>query len=178
MKKEENESRWVSYSASRRRERRPADEIDYSDAAEYQQTEFGPLSKIDDSSTRAYRLNRREGYSPTEGDKPRFAGALATALDLPESQMKEVYSIMGELDLSAFGSQRRLELVALGVITVVVNYDRFQRQQNPDATRISETSDFQELMIQFEIDYSDLGTVKRVVKQELKDMGYFDAGSH
>ncbi|EJN57758.1 hypothetical protein [Halogranum rubrum] len=80
---------------------------------------------------------------------------------------------MSELNLAAFGSQRRIETVALGVITVVVNYDRFQRRQDPDATRITETPEFRQLLADHEINYSDIGTAKRVVKQELNEQNYF-----
>lgn len=173
MEESEGGPFWGSYSQKRKREKRPADEINYADALEHQKRESGKLPAEYDTSVRAYRLNRREGYSPTEGDKPRIAGALGSALDLTDSQLQEIYTIMSDLNLVAFGNQRKIETVALGVIAVVVNYDRFQRQRNPDATRISETSRFQELMMEFEIDYSDLGTAKRVVKQELKNQGYF-----
>lgn len=173
MGNEDSEPRWRDHSSEKGREEGSAEEIGYEEAAEYQQTEFGPLVTPDGSSARTYRLNRREGYSPTEGDKPRVGGALASALGLTEAQTDEVYTIMSELNLSAFGSQRRLETVVLGVITVVVNYDRFQRQRNPDASRISESRPFRQLMMEFDTSYSDLGTVKRVVKKELKEMGHY-----
>jgi hypothetical protein len=165
--------RWTSYSSKTDEETPPNDEISYAEAKEYQQMEFGPLDHPDNAAPRAQRLNRREGYSPTEDDKWRVGGALASSLGLTEAQMNEVYSIMSELNLAAFGSQRCIETVSLGVIAVVVNYDRFQRRQNPDATRIVETSEFRELMVDLDIDYSDIGTAKRVVKQELNGQGYF-----
>ena len=170
---EEEEPGWKSYSPEKADEQPKADEISYADAAKYQETEFGPVPSEYASSARTERLNRREGYSPTEGDKPRFAGALASPLDLTERQTNEVYSIMSDLNLAAFGSQRRIETVALGVITVVVNYDRFHRQQNPEAFRIAESEEFRQLMKELDVDYSDIGTAKRVVKQELKEQGYF-----
>ena len=173
MKQKEGKPQWVSYSSEKQEEERSTADISYADASEYQETEFGPLPVADSSSVRAYRLSRREGYSPTEADKPRVTGALASTLDLSKAHTEEVCSIMAELNLASFGSQRRLETVALGVIAVIVNYERFQRQQNPDAIRISETPKFQELMMEFEIDYSDLGTAKRVVKQELRKLDYF-----
>jgi UDP-N-acetylglucosamine 2-epimerase len=80
---------------------------------------------------------------------------------------------MSNLNLAAFGNQRRIETVALGVIVVVVNYDRFYRQQNPEADRIAESREFRELMKDLEINYSDIGTAKRIVKQELKKQEYF-----
>jgi hypothetical protein len=164
---------WTPYSTNDKDEQPSPDEIGYAEASEYQETEFGPLSYLDETSGRAHRLKRREGYSPTEGDKPRFAGALASELNLTQSQTNEIYSVMSDLNLAAFGAQRRIETVALGVITVIVNYDRFQRQQNPSATRIAETSEFRELLKELDIDYSDVGTAKRVVKQELKNQDYF-----
>ncbi len=170
--KDEERPKWVPYS-SEEEEKPKANDISYADAADYQKTEFGPIPSQNDSSARAQRLNRREGYSPTEGDKPRFAGALASSLDLTESQTNEVYSIMSNLNLAAFGRQRRIETVALGVIVVVVNYDRFYRQQNPEADRIAESREFRVLMKELEIGYSDIGTAKRVVKQELKKQEYF-----
>lgn len=170
---EGEEPRWVAYSSKKDEDESKSDDISYADAAEYQETEFGPLPTQSNSSARARRLNSREGYSPTEGDKPRFAGALATSLDLTESQTSEVYSIMSDLNLAVFGNQRRIETVALGVIVVVVNYDRFYRQQNPDATRIAESPEFRRLMKELEVDYSDIGTAKRIVKRELKEREYF-----
>lgn len=79
---------------------------------------------------------------------------------------------MKELNLSAFGSQREIETVSLGVIAVIVNYDRFQRRQNPDASRIAESQEFRKLMKEHDIDYSDIGTVKRIAKNELRECGY------
>jgi|APHM01.1.fsa_nt_gi hypothetical protein len=174
VKESDDPIQWESYSERSQADESPTDNIGYERASEYQETEFGPLPVVDDSSVRAYRLNRREGYSPTEGLKPHIGEALASSLSISEVQKKEVIDTMSELDLTAFGSQRQLETVALGVISVIVNYDRFQRRQNPDANRISETSEFRNLMIENEIDYSDLGTAKRVTKQELIELGYFD----
>lgn len=173
MAKDGGGPQWIPYSTNDEDEEPSPEEIGYAEASEYQETEFGPLPYLDDTSGRAHRLKHREGYSPTEGDKPRFAGALASELNLTQSQTDDIYSIMSELNLAAFGSQRRIETVALGVITVVVNYDRFQRQQNPNATRIAEAPEFRKLLKELDIDYSDVGTAKRVVKQELKNQGYF-----
>lgn len=165
--------RWTSYSSVQDDESASTDGISYAEAVEHQQTEFGSLPYSDDASIRAYRLNRREGYSPTESDKYRIATALASSLELTNRQVNEVYTIMSELNLAVFGSQRRVETVSLGVIAVIVNYDRFQHKQNPDADRISESQRFKERMKEFGIDYSDIGTAKRVVKQELRKMEYF-----
>lgn len=173
MTEEGDDIQWIPYSEYDEYREQSPDDIGYAEASEYQETEFGPLPYSDNTSTRAYRLQRREGYSPTEGDKPRFAGALASDLNVTQKQLDDIYEIMSELDLAVFGSQRRIETVALGVITVVVNYDRFQRRRNPDATRIAESDEFKQLLIKLDIDYSDLGTAKRIVKQELKDKGYF-----
>lgn len=165
-----DEQKWVSYSE---KEEPDANEIPYADAKEYQQTEHGPIVNPNEISARAKRLNRREGYSPSESDKPRIASALATRLDLPDSQTDKICSAMKELNLSAFGSQRQIEAVALGVITVFVNYHRFQIRNNPDAKRIAEERQFIELLMEFDVSYSDLGTIKRIAKDELKEQGYF-----
>jgi hypothetical protein len=170
---DEERSKWVPYSSKKEENRPKADDISYADAANYQKTEFGPIPGQNNSSARTQRLNRREGYSPTEADKPRFAGALASSLNLTEGHTNEVYSIMSDLNLAAFGNQRRIETVALGVIVVVVNYDRFYRQQNPEADRIAESREFRKLMKDLGISYSDIGTAKRIVKQELKDEDHF-----
>lgn len=171
---EEEKAKWKLYSSDKGTEQRSAEDIGYEEASEYQQREFGPTPDPLDGE-RAYRLNRREGFSPTESDKPRIGGALASALDLPDHQKEQVYEIMGELNLAAFGSQRRIETVALGVITVVVNYDRFQRRQDPNATRIAESQEYRRLISDLGIDYSAIGTTKRVVKQELQKREYFDS---
>jgi hypothetical protein len=170
---DEEKSSWVSYSSKKGDNKPKANDISYADAADYQKTEFGPVPGRNDSSARTQRLNRREGYSPTEADKPRFAGALASFLNLTEAQTDEVYSIMSDLNLAAFGNQRSIETVSLGVIVVVVNYDRFYRQQNPEADRIAESYEFKTLMKELDINYSDIGTSKRIVKQELKKQDYF-----
>jgi len=170
---DEERPKWVPYSSKKDDGNPKANDISYADAADHQKRDFGPIPSRDSSSARAQRLNSREGYSPTEADKPRFAGALASFLDLTEGQTNEVYSIMSDLNLAAFGNQRRIETVALGVITVVVNYDRFYRQQNPEADRIAESREFRKLLTDHDINYSDIGTAKRIVKQELKEREYF-----
>jgi hypothetical protein len=134
---------WVSYTE---KEEPDANEIPYADAKEYQHA---------------------------ESDKPRIASALATRLDLPDSQTNKICRAMKELDLSVFGSQRQIEAVALGVITVFVNYHRFQIQNNPEADRIAEEQQFIELLMEFDVSYSDIGTIKRIAKDELKQLGYF-----
>jgi len=170
---DEKRLKWVSYSSKNEDDQPDPNDISYADATDYQKTDFGPLPGQYNPSARLQRLNRREGYSPTEADKPRFAGALASALNLSETHTSEVYSIMSNLDLTAFGNQRRIETVALGVIVVVVNYERFYRQQNPEADRIAESREFRNLLKDLEINYSDIGTAKRIVKQELKKQEYF-----
>ncbi|WP_144049589.1 hypothetical protein [Halorubrum salipaludis] len=169
----EERPKWIPYSSKKEDDRPEASDISYADASNYQKTEFGPIPSQNSSSARTQRLNSREGYSPTEADKPRFAGALASSLSLSKAHTSEVYSIMSSLNLAAFGNQRDIETVALGVIVVVVNYDRFYRQQNPEADRISESREFRKLMKDLNIDYSDIGTAKRIVKQELKEQDYF-----
>lgn len=170
---EEKQPEWTSFKSGKSETEPDANDVSYAEASKYQEGEFGPIPSMDKSSARAARLNSREGYSPTESDKPLFGGALATSLDVTQGQLDEIYSIMGELNLAAFGNQRRIETVALGVITVVVNYDRFHRRKNPDAQRIAESRPFRELMMEHDIDYSDLGTAKRIVKQELNKRGYY-----
>ena len=164
---------WVDYSE---KEEPEANEIPYADAKEYQHAEHGPIVNPNEISARAKRLNRREGYSPSESDKPHIASALATRLDLPDSQTNKICRAMSELDLSVFGSQRQVEAVALGVITVFVNYHRFQIQNNPEADRIAEEQQFIELLVEFDVSYSDIGTIKRIAKDELKQLGYFMNG--
>lgn len=167
---EEKQLKWRAFESE---DEPDANNMGYEEAHEHQEEEFRSIPSKYEHSARTNRLNSREGYSPTESNKPLFAGALATSLDVTKGQLSDVYSIMGELNLAAFGNQRRIETVALGVITVVVNYDRFHARKNPDAQRIAESRPFRELMMEHDIDYSDLGTAKRIVKQELKKRGYY-----
>jgi hypothetical protein len=81
---------------------------------------------------------------------------------------------MAGLNLDRFGNQKRVEKVALAVIKVFVNRDRFERQQNLDAIRISQEPAFKQLMDDHEISGSDLYSVSQLVKKELKRRGYYD----
>jgi len=81
---------------------------------------------------------------------------------------------MAGLNLDRFGNQKRIEKVTLAVIKVLVNRDRFERQQNPDAIRISQDPAFKQRMEDHEISESDLYSVSQQVKEELKRRGYYD----
>jgi len=110
-----------------------------------------------------------------ERDKIRITHAFCSTLDVPRHQATEAARVMLLLDLDRFGNQKRLERGALGVINVVVNWHRFQVQQNPDADRINETRQFKELMTAHDVSDSDLWSLSRIVKRELRDMDYFDS---
>lgn len=124
----------------------------------------GRHSATGDLSTRTSKL-----------DKIRITQAFCSTLDVPRHQMNEAARIMLLLDLNQFGNQKRLNRVALGVINVVVNWHRFQIRQNPHANRINRTTDFQKLMHANDVDESDLNSLRRITKRELRSMDYFNS---
>lgn len=117
-------------------------------------------------------------------DKKRITQAFCSSLDLTPYQQQEAVSIMGRLNLDRFGRQKRIEKVALGVIKVVVNRDRF-RPRGPrgmnnlaDADlshihRISQNEQFVALRKQFGVSKKDLYSISQLVKRELKRIGYY-----
>jgi len=71
-------------------------------------------------------------------DKVRIAQALCNYLELTPWQRDSVLGIMGELDLTAFGSQRGVPRVALVVIQHVVDADRRRRLGLHDAEWVAD----------------------------------------
>ncbi len=120
-------------------------------------------------------------------DKLRVSHALCNDLSLTPWQRDCVIGIMGELDLTAFGSQRAIPKVALVVIRHVVDREREQylglhdnewiRQQPPEQlTDLYETfqsltdeARFTDLTEKHGLDITSLNRLRRVLKEQLED---------
>jgi hypothetical protein len=78
------------------------------------------------------------------------------------------------LNLDDFGQNKRIEKVALTVIRVVVNYNRFAHLQDEDGTRISETPKFKRLAKSVALDKRTMRRLSRGIKETLSGAGFFE----
>ncbi|MFH5797871.1 DNA-directed RNA polymerase subunit epsilon [Haladaptatus sp. CMAA 1911] len=120
-------------------------------------------------------------------DKFRVSHALCNDLSLTPWQRDCVIGIMGELDLTVFGSQRAIPKVALVVIRHVVDRERehhlglhddeWIRQQPPERlTELYETFQsltdeerFDELTAKHGLDITSLNRLRRVLKDQIEE---------
>jgi hypothetical protein len=142
--------------------------------AKFSEWDYGRYKRLWRHERGTHRSSGDYSTRKSQYDKIRISTALCNSLDLNSYQTKEVSRIMAGLNLDRFGNQKRVEKVALAVIKVFVNRDRFERQQNLDAIRISQEPAFKQLMDDHEISGSDLYSVSQLVKKELKRRGYYD----
>ena len=133
------------------------------------------IGEQNDDHDRLRELN--EGRHPSDGelptrqarwDKKRTTEILCSQLELTEPQTSAVVDAMETLDFSQFGSQGRIETVALGLIRYVVNKDRLER--DPEATWISHENRFKQLMDDCDVTMSDLTTVKKVALDQIPNL--------
>lgn len=152
-----------------------------------------------DRGTRLRRLIRQnEGRHQSDGrhstraaarDKKRVTQAFCSVLSVTDHQQREAVGLMGRLNLDRFGQQKRLEKIALTVIRVVVDSDRhrlFFEGRGPAAidlsdvepssypTSIGDTQRYEELCAAHGFSDRDRFSVIRLVKDELRQIGYFD----
>jgi hypothetical protein len=78
------------------------------------------------------------------------------------------------LNLDDFGQNKRIEKVALTVIRVVVNYNRFAHLRDEDGTRISETEDFKRLAESVKLDKRTMRRLSRSIKEKLSAAEFFE----
>jgi hypothetical protein len=78
------------------------------------------------------------------------------------------------LNLDGFGQNKRIEKVALTVIRVVVNYNRFAHLRKKDAPRISETEDFKRLAKSVDLDMRTMRRLSRSIKEKLSAAEFFE----
>ena len=142
--------------------------------AKFSEWDYGRYKRLWRHERGAHRSSGDYSTKKSQYDKIRISTALCNSLDLNSYQTKEVSRVMTGLDLDRFGNQKRVEKVALAVIKVLINRDRFERQQNLDAIRSSQEPAFKQLMEDHEISGSDLYSLSQLVKKELKRRGYYD----
>jgi hypothetical protein len=78
------------------------------------------------------------------------------------------------LNLDDFGQNKRIEKVALSVIRVVVNYNRFSHLRKIDAPRISETNEFKQLAESVKLDKRTMMRLSRSIKEKLSAAEFFE----
>ncbi|AHG02980.1 DNA-directed RNA polymerase epsilon subunit [Halobacterium sp. DL1] len=135
-----------------------------------------------------------ERHTATEGhsrrahylDRLRTTQALCNAVDVTPWQRDVALGVMGEIDLTEFGSQRAIEKVALVVIRHVVDVDRrryfglddldagsvsserledlFEQYKRHDVT---EEPAFQRLADRYDLDKTSLNRLRRVLTDQL-----------
>ncbi|WP_330630474.1 DNA-directed RNA polymerase subunit epsilon [Halocatena halophila] len=130
-----------------------------------------------------------EGYSERAHrlDKLRITHALTTSLSLTPWQRDRAIGVMIELDLTAFGSRRAIETVALVVIRHVVDTDRKRylglddtdwiQAQSPERmatlyeqfTSLTDDPAFRHLCEQQDLDTTSLNRLRRVLKEQLDE---------
>jgi hypothetical protein len=141
-------------------------------------------SKFSRSRTPADRLaEHNEGRHPSDGtlsarlarlDKKRITQAYCSRLKVTQFQRDEAVRAMLLLDLDDFGQNKRIEKVALTVIRVVVNYNRFAHLHDVDGTRISETGDFKRLAESVDLDTRTMRRLSRSIKEKLSAAEFFE----
>ena len=141
-------------------------------------------SKFSRFRTPANRLaEHNEGRHPSYGklsarlarlDKKRITQAYCSRLDVTQFQRDEAVRAMLLLNLDNFGQNKRIEKVALTVIRVIVNYNRFAHLRKTDAQRISETEDFKRLAESVDLDKQTMRQLSRSMKEKLSAAEFFE----
>src|SRR5699024_6242580 len=136
-----------------------------------------------------------EGYSERAHrlEKLRLTHALCGSLGLTSWQRDRAIGAMVDLDLTAFGSQRAIEKVALVVIRHVVDREREQylglhddewiAEQPPDRLAdlyeqfhsITDDDQFMALCEQYDLDVTNLDRLRRTLTEQLDEQGLHDA---
>lgn len=142
-------------------------------------------------------VRQNEGRHPSDGghsareaarDKKRITQSFCSALELTEYQRKEAVSVISRLNLDRFGSQKRLEKVALCVIQFVVDRDRqrlFLNGRDPSEIdlaaidfdqqppKLIEDPRFGTLCEEYAVSAKDRYSISQLIKRELKRREYF-----
>lgn len=114
-------------------------------------------------------------------DRKRITQILCNQLEVSNRQQRLAIGYMLELDLTAFGSQKQIEKVALTVIRHVVDKDRKPSIPNPTELsdddwkrieeswmRLSDDERYIDLLDQHDMDLGDVGRIqKRLADQEV-----------
>lgn len=171
------------------------------DVATPSATQIGrPESPDGDLSERVRRLHEERhpamaGHSERMHrlDKLRISHALCSHLDLTPWERDRVLGIMLEIDLTAFGSQRAIQTVALVAIQHVVDRERQRQLGLDDPERLSElTPDemdrlyelftsitdeepYQELLDAQDLTVTNINRLDRVLKTQLEERDATDA---
>lgn len=102
-------------------------------------------------------------------DKIKVTGELCDRLEVTEGQTKRSQAVMIALNLDAFGSQKRIENVALAVIRHVHLWEHHQRDAIPEP-RLSSTPTYKALLEEFDLDHGDIMRISTVLKEQLRDL--------
>lgn len=129
---------------------------------------------------RQYQTDDEHSSRMTDLDKRRITQAFCGHLDLTSYQQNLVISRMMELDLTCFGSQKRIENVALAVIREVVEADR-QPEIDPEQLgelgeeelerlngnweRMSADEKYNDLLEEFGLDLNDIQRIAKVLRE-------------
>ncbi|WP_276247555.1 hypothetical protein [Haladaptatus sp. YSMS36] len=124
-----------------------------------------------------------EGRHPSDGtlgarlarlDKKRITQAYCSVLDVSRFQRDEAVRAMLLLNLDDFGQQKRIEKVALTVIRIIVNYNRFSHLKKIEAERISESETFKRLAKEADLDKRTMTRLSKKIKQRLVAVEFFE----
>jgi hypothetical protein len=159
-------------------------------------TVIGRAESPDADLSESVRRLHDERHTATEGhskrahhlDRLRTTQALCNAVGVTPWQRDTALGVMGDIDLTEFGSQRAIEKVALVVIRHVVDVDRrryfglddldagdvdpermealFERYKRHDVT---DEPAFQRLADRHDLDTTSLNRLRRVLTEQLDD---------
>jgi hypothetical protein len=107
-------------------------------------------------------------------DKKRITQSYCSEFKITSFQRDEAVRAMLLLNLDDFGQHKRIEKVALTVIRILVNYNRFSQLRKIDADRISETEEFKELAENVGLDKRTMTRLSTRIKEELKSVEFFE----
>lgn len=163
-----------SIEASQEENPRDDEGYDYTGYDSRAATRIGGEDDTDDQIERLRELNEGRhqsdgGHSAREAerDKKRVAEAICSSLPLSGREREHVVSAVTHLDLDRFGNQKSIPKVTLGVVAVIV--DEQYREDADDLDQfVSFSDEFQSICDNHDISMSDMGTVKRIVREELE----------
>lgn len=146
----------------------------------------GDIERLVRHNEGRHRADGNHSTREAARDKKRITESFCSHLGLTTYQQRESISAIGKLNLDRFGQQKRLEKVALTVIKVIVEWDRFSRLKDSDLSniedsripdRMTDSSDYCKLLEVYDVSRKELYSVSQIVKRELRKRGHFKSAA-
>lgn len=158
------------------REENPRDDVgyDYTGYESQMATRIGDEDSNDPEVERLRQLHEGRHQSDgehsareTERDKERVAQAICSNLPVNSREREHVVNAVKSLNLDAFGNQKNLTKVTLGMVAVLV--DEQYREPDELDDLVARSDEYQSIRDTHDISMSDLNTVKQIAREELEN---------